>query len=403
MSKREQLKKLRDREMLKILDLLPEARKAADGMRETILSNLVMIGEVASPTFGEERRVRLILERLSEYGLQECFMDEKQNGVGVLLGRGRARRNILVVANSDSVAEQSEDPMIEVMPDRVLGPFVGDNSLALAALVSLPPLLEKLGIRLESNLVLMAASRSLGRGNLEGLRSFLNKREIPIHYGICVDGVQLGRLNHKSLGMLRGDITCRLPDDYDWTTFGSAGSIIPMNEVITRISGISLPRRPVTSMVLGSVHGGIAYHNIARQTNLCFEARSESGDMLEKIEQQLNDIVDDTAADSGISVSLDVFARRKPGGIRISHPLVRSARAVLSKLGIKPVIYSTTSGLAALQSRKIPSVTVGFTRGERLGRLDEIEEVAMIEPMSAGMAQLLGIILSVDGGLCDEK
>ncbi len=389
--------------MKKVLGMLPAIRDASAEMRDVILSNLVMIGEVAAPTFGEEHRVRLLLDRLSEYGLHECSIDEKQSGLGILLGRGRAKRNILVVANSDSIAEDSEDPMIEVQTDRVVGPFVGDNSLALAAMVSIPPLLEKLGIRLESNLVLMAASRSLGRGNLEGLRSFLNRRKSPIHFGLCIDGVQLGRLNHKSLGMLRGDITCRLPNDYDWSTFGSMGSIIPMNDIVTRISRVSLPRRPVTSIVLGSLHGGIAYHNIARQTILCFEVRSESQDMLNRVERQLRDIVDETAADSGTGVSLDIFARRKPGGIRISHPLVRCARDVLSTLGIKPMLYSSTSALAALQSRRIPAVTVGFTKGERLGQLDEIEEIAMIDPMSSGMAQLVGILLAIDGGLCDEK
>ncbi len=389
--------------MKKIFGLLPAFREAAAGMRNVLLSNLVMIGEVASPTFGEERRVRLILERFSEYGLHECSMDEKQNGFGVLLGRRRSRRNILVVANSDSISEQSDDPMIEVLSDRVVGPFVGDNSLALAAMVSIPLLLEKLGIRLDSNLVFMAASRSLGRGNLEGLRSFLNKREIPISFGLCMEGVQIGRLNHKSLGMLRGDITCRLPDDYDWSTFGSMGSIIPMNDVITRISGISLPRRPRTSIVLGSLHGGIAYHNVARQTILCFEARSESRELLKRVEHQISDIVDETAADSGTSVSLDIFARRKPGGILISHPLVRCARDVLHTLGIKPMLYPSTSALAALQSRKIPAITVGLTSGERLGQLDEIEEIAMIEPMAVGMAQVAGILLAMDGGSCDEK
>jgi len=125
--------------------------------------------------------------------------------------------------------------------------------------------------------------------------------------------------------------------------------------------------------------------------------------MLKRVEQQIKDVVDDVSSDSGLSVTLDIFARRKAGGLRISHPLVRCAGAMLAGLNIKPMRYSTTSLLAALLSRKIPSITLGFTNGERMGQLDEIEEIALIEPMASGMAQFVGVLLAMDGGLCDDK
>ena len=73
-------------------------------------------------------------------------------------------------------------------------------------MVSLPTLFEKLQIRLKSNLVFMAAVKSLGRGNLEGLKYFLANSSLPIHAGLCLEGVQLGRLNYSCLGMFRGEI-----------------------------------------------------------------------------------------------------------------------------------------------------------------------------------------------------
>lgn len=386
-----------------LLEYLPGIRDAAKNLRENVLADLVMIGEIPAPTFNEEKRIQFLLQKFSECGLQNCSMDEKMNGFGILPGK-QDTRNILVVANSDTLNEQDKNIMVEIRVDQVVGPFVGDNSLALAAMTSIPPLLEQMDIQLGSNLIFMAASRSLGRGNVEGLRFFLADGAMPIHFGLCIEGVQLGRLNYSCLGMLRGDIICRLPDDYDWSRFGSTGAIIPMNDVITRISNIPLPHRPLTNLILGSIQGGISYQNIARHTTLCFEVRSESATILNKVQQQMEDITAEVTANSGIDITLDIFARREPGGIKISHPLVRSARAVLKALDIQPMMYPTTSAVAApLIHEKIPVVTLGVTRGERRNELEEIEEVVDIEPIPTGMAQLAGVLLAMDGGFADGR
>lgn len=385
-----------------ILKRLPEFRDAAAAMQDILLANLVMIGEVPSPTGAEDRRVQLILQRLSESGLQNCSSDEKGNGYGVLFGEQGAQ-NILVSAHADTFVSDAVDQTIEVGQDRLVGPFVGDNSLALAAMVSLPTLFERLQIRLKSNLLFLAAAKALGRGNLEGLKHFLANSVMPIHAGLCLDGVQLGRLNYSCLGMLRGDIVCRLPDDYNWAQFGVAGAIIPMNDVISRINKIALPRRPLTSIVFGSIEGGIAYHNIARQVTLRFEVRCEASDLLKQIRQQIENIAAEVTAQSGVKVKLDIFAEREPGSIDISHPLVQSGRAIISALGLEPMLYPTTSALAAFIDKKIPAVTLGIATGERKGELDEIDESVRIAPIFTGMAQLAGMILAMDQGGARES
>jgi acetylornithine deacetylase/succinyl-diaminopimelate desuccinylase-like protein len=198
--------------------------------------------------------------------------------------------------------------------------------------------------------------------------------------------------------MLRGDIVCRLPDDYNWAQFGASGAIIPINDVISRINKIALPRRPLTSIVMGSIEGGITYHNIARQVTLRFEVRCEESDLLKQIRQQIENIVAEVSAQSGVKVKLDIFAEREPGGIDISHPMVQNARAIITALGLEPMLYPTTSALAAFIERKIPAVTLGLAVGERKGELDEIDESVSIAPIFTGMAQLAGVILAMDQG-----
>ncbi|OGV42691.1 MAG: hypothetical protein A2X46_05340 [Lentisphaerae bacterium GWF2_57_35] len=384
-----------------ILDRLPTIRQTADELRDTLLANLIMIGEIPAPTFNEAARVQFLLQRFTECGLQNCSADEKGNGIGLLPGADPAR-TILLSAPVDTFVSDDVDQAIQLEKDRVIGPFVGDNCLALAAMTSLPTLLDRLQIHLKSHVIFLAAAQSLNRGNLGGLRFFLAHPPWPIVNGICLEGVQLGRLNHICLGMRRGEIVCRLPDNYDWMQFGKSGSIVPMSDVISQISRISLPQRPLTSLVLGSIHGGISYHNIARETRLGFELRSESSEILTRIEEEIRDITLSEASRTGMQFELDIFTRREPGGIGISHPLVKSAQAIQEKLEIVPMLYSTTSALAAHCDLRIPSVTLGITMGERSHELDEIKEWAPLPPMAQGMAQLVGLLLAIDGGLCDD-
>ncbi len=381
-----------------IIQQLPRYKAEAGGVRDVVLADLVMIGEKPAPTFREEARIQFISNRFNECGLQNCSVDEKGNGIGVLPGT-EGKQNVLLVTNADSLVEDTRDQTIEISAERAIGPFVGDNSIALAVLTVLPLYLERLQIRFKSNLVFLASTRSLGRGNLEGIRFFLANASLPVHVGLCLESVQLGRLNYSCMGMLRGDIHCRLPDNYNWAQFGTTGTVIPMSDVIRQISEIPLPHRPLTSMILGSIQGGISYGNVARETVLGFEIRSESSETLNQLKQQIEDITEEATAKTGTRFSLDLFAQREPGGLDIGHPLVRNARAVVAALGLQPMLYATTSQLSALKDSKVPGLTLGITTGERRNELDEIDESVAIEPISTGLAQFVGVLQSIDEGL----
>jgi len=380
-----------------VIDDLPRMVREVTALRENVLANLVMIGEISAPTYREAQRIRFLQDRFSEAGLQNCSTDEVGNGLGIYPGRD-GEKNILVVAHADTVIPETVDHTISVDSERVIGPGVGDNSLGLAVIASLPTVLERLGIALESNLILMGASRSLGRGNLEGLRFFLANNVLPIRSGVCVEGVQLGRLSYSSLGMMRGDITCKVPEEYDWSRFGAAGAITIMNEVINRIVEIPLPRRPKTSIVFGSIQGGRSYGPIATDAVLRFEIRSESKEMAQDIADRIENIAGEASAQSRAEVKLDIFASRDPGGIEFGHPLCRAVRRIMKALGLEPRIGPSMSELSALIDRHIPALTIGMTQGEHLHRHDE---AIMIEPIFSGIAQLVAILLAVDRGYGD--
>lgn len=380
-----------------IVRQLPAFREVAVSFQNYFLNDLVMIGEIPAPTFNEEARIQWIANRFSDAGLEQCTVDGHGNGSGMLPGT-RGHQNILLTAHADTLPTEREDQTIEVHADRLVGPFVGDNSIALATLTTLPALLEKLQVRLKSNLLVVASTRTLGRGNLEGLRSFIAGAP-PCAAGVCVESVQLGRMNYSCMGMLRAEIHARLPASYNWEQYGATGSIIPISDVVSRISRIPLPRRPLTHIIMGSLHGGITHNNIARESTLAFEVRSESMEILKQTKEKIEDITEEVAASSGVQVSLDILAERAPGGLDISHPFVRRGRAILSGLGLQPQLYATTSELAALLDAGIPGLTVAITTGERKNDLAEIEESVAIPPIATGLAQLIGLLLVMDEGV----
>lgn len=362
------------------------------GLNEILLGNLVMLGEIPAPTFGESERIDFLIDRFREADLDRQSVDEVGNGVGILEGAD-GNGNILLVAHADTVFDGKADHTIQVRPGRVSGPGVADNSLGLAFLATLPHLLDALDIRLSNNLVLMGATRSLGRGNLEGLRFFLSNYDRPIKAGLGIEGVELGRLSHTSIGMKRGEIHCQVPEQYDWSRFGESSAILTLNEVINRINEIKTPMRPRTSIIMGSIQGGSSFDTTALSATLRFEIRSESSEWVERISRQFGEIVTEVASRTGDTVELDIFAERKPGGIPNSHPLVRRVKRIMEELDISPYPGPSTSELSAFIDREIPAVTLGLTRGDNLHEKNESIE---IDPLYRGIAQAIGAILAID-------
>jgi len=377
---------------------LPSVEEELRKMKNILLSNLIMIGETPAPTFCEADRAEMIIDRLSKGGLENCSTDEEGNALGILGGESR-KRNILISANLDTVFDETNDHTITMKKDKVTGPGLSDNTIGLALLASLPNFLDHLEISFKSNIILMGAAKSLGRGNNKGLQFFLDNSGIPITAGICLEGVHLGRLSHSSIGMMRGEIECDVPKGYDWTRFGAVGAIDLLHKVISDIESIPLPSSPKTSVVLGSINAGHTFNEIARKGILRFEIRSESKEMVDQIHDRISDIVMETSIRAGTPVTLEKIAERSPGGIPFSHPLVRAAHGAMTALGIEPRSMPSSSELAVFIEKEIPAIVVGLTDGYNL---NEQDEEMLINPLFKGAAQIIGVLKAIDGGFEHE-
>lgn len=376
---------------------LPRFEKGLKDLSEILLANLVMIGEVPAPTFNEEDRIQFLMDRFTEAGITDCSTDEAGNGIGVING-SVGNKSILINAHADTVFSTKVDHTMLVSKDSIKGPGVADNSLGLAILASFPYILNSLDIELTDNLILLGGVKSLGRGDLEGIRFFLDNNSFNISTALCLEGIELGRLSYSSIGMLRGEIRCIVPETYDWTRFGEASAIQTLNEVINKINDIRMPKRPRTSIVMGSISGGSSFNTTALEATLQFEVRSESAEVVDGVGQRIEEIGIEVASKMGDEVQVDIFARRKPGGIPFAHPLNKCSRNIMEELDLEPRLAPSISELSALIDKEIPALTLGVTTGDQLHKPNETIKIA---PIYKGITQILGILLAIDGGYCD--
>lgn len=364
-----------------------------EGYREIILANLVMMGEIPAPTFHEQARIDFLQQRFTESGLHNVSCDEVGNGAAVLPG-SEGNRNILVSAHADTPFPATIEHTLSLYPERAIGPGIADNSLGLSMIATLPMLLEYLDIRLRSNLILMGATRSLGRGDLAGLRFFLSNASVPIAAGLSVEGVQLGRLNYASQASLDAEITCRIADRQPGEAGERSSAVLVLNQVIQHLCEVVGPR----DLVLGSVEGGTAFKTPAPNAILRIELQQRSNDKLTELVRIIDTIVEDIAAHTGAQLRFEIIARSNAGGLDPQHPLVENARSIITALGVEPCKDCHSTAASCFHDQGVPGLVIGITQGHRLNQPDEEIE---IEPIFRGIAQLIGILMAVDGGCCD--
>ena len=55
-----------------LLKDIPRQIENLRSVRETFLTDAVLLGEIPSPTFGEQERIRLVMDRFRENGAGHC-------------------------------------------------------------------------------------------------------------------------------------------------------------------------------------------------------------------------------------------------------------------------------------------------------------------------------------------
>lgn len=386
-----------------ILKKLPFFVDRMKSIKESVISNIVLIGQTPGATFEEDARADIFLERLSCAMVDESGKDQFKNAIGIIKGTDAENNDpIVLTANLDTVYSADDaDHNYIVRKNTITGPNVLDNTISLGILATLPQIFRHLDLSFSSDIVLAGVKQSIGRGNLRGIRNFLNTWSRPIRGGLIMEGQKIGHFSYYSEGIIRGEISCDIPTTGDFSVHRfRPNAILVLNEAINEMLFINLPQRPRCRIMIGRIDGGHKHGEIACNARLGFEIQSDSDEMVKKVFEKIEDIVEGIAHEHSVALKLETITVQNAASLKYAHPLVKCEISVMKSLGLKPVSESSESELSVFLSRNIPALALGVTTGKNA----HLPNATMrINPMFTGIAQMIGLIMAIDKGICDDQ
>lgn len=384
--------------------------KSLAKLKELIISNILILGQEPVKLLNlkdddvrlPDRSPRSVLfaERLSSLpSIDGCAVDDFGNPIAVLKGTNPEKKPIVIAAHMDIFQEDEENLNLSVTKDSIVGPGVADNSASVGVLASLPEILDALDLEFESDIYLIGFCESLGNKNLRSARNFLAHWRTPIKAAVLLEGVEIGRLNYYSLGMVGSEIAVEIPVLTGWEHTGATNAIIILNEVINRIMAIRIPHRPMCRIVIGRMEAGMKRGDAALFGTIGFEIVSDSMELVNDIYAQVQNIVEGLSYEHRVAIRINKHGESGAYSLGYDHPLVKGAIKVMEKLKIVAKIASSESELALFLEKGIPSITIGLTHGENK---HQDSALIKIDPLYTGIAQLLGILQIIDKGWDDE-
>lgn len=340
--------------------------------------------QIPSPTFHEDRKAEIIRQRFQALGLA----DVKRDAVGNILARipgQEAGRSLVFSAHMDTVFPENFPLTLNCLPDRIVGPGIGDNALGLAGLLVLPEILLAIHQQPRHNIWLAATTAEEGLGDLQGIRAVTARLgSQPLAY-ISLEGLGLGNLLHRGLGVERYRITMNTSGGHSWADYGQASAIHELARLAARLIGIRLPQKPRTTLNIGTIQGGTSINTIASSAWMELDLRSENVHGLEELSAKVKQNVESSRR-VDVDLQIEQIGRRPSGDLPRDHPLIKVISTILSELGLEPRLDIASTEANLPLSLGYPALTIGLTTG---GHAHSAQEYIQIGPIEKGLLQLL--------------
>jgi tripeptide aminopeptidase len=368
-------------------------RAAAQAVTPDVLELTALISAVPSPT-GEETAKSLLVERLFATAGLTTERDAIGDVVGVIPGRMESRPGVsklVVAAHIDTVFPISTPLEIKQSSDRLSGPGVGDNSVAVAAAIKLADLLRIAGEVPAVDVLLTGNVGEEGLGNLRGIREVLGSRS-DIGAVVALEGHNLGRVTHVAVGSRRFRITVKGPGGHSWGDFGRPNAIHGLSRLIAELDAIPLPRSPKTTLNVGMINGGVSVNTIAPEASCLLDLRSIDESALRRLSDRVTRLVERSNRGDAVVYAAESIGERPAGVVSADSPIVQLAAGTLTALDLEPSFDASSTDANVPIAAGIPAVCIGLTTGGNVHRTDEFID---LEPVSKGVTQLALLTLAL--------
>ncbi len=355
-----------------------------------LLDLAIAIQQVPAPTFHEAERGQFVRARFAEEGLQDVEIDSAGNVYARLPQPVANYQNkpLVVSAHLDTVFPTSVDLSVRREPERILAPGIGDNSLGVAGMFGLLWALTERQLSLPGDLWLVANVCEEGLGNLRGMQALVDRfGSSPLAY-IVVEGMALGQVYQRGLGVQRYRLTVRTAGGHSWIDYGQPSAVHELTALSTCITALELPRQPRTTLNVGIISGGSSVNTIAAEAMLELDLRSESATALEDLAGQVEQIVH-SVQKPGVWIELENIGQRPSGELPAEHKLVKLAQDCLRSVGVEARLSIGSTDANLPLSLGYPSITIGLTTG---GKAHSVHEYINIAPLEKGIEQLVQLV-----------
>jgi tripeptide aminopeptidase len=327
-----------------------------EALARRVVARTAEIAAVPAPTGEEAARAALVAEWWRRDGWGDVRADASGNVWAQ--ARGGAGGAIVLAAHLDTVFPADLPHVVLERDGRLVGPSVGDDSVALAALSEVGALLAGTSGR---PVWLLATTGEEGLGNLRGAIGALEGFEAPMDAFVAVEGNYLGRVSATGVGSLRWRVRVAGPGGHAWEASDAPSAIhvaAGMIEGLARLKAGS----GRSAVNVGRVGGGEAINARARECWFDLDIRADDPASLSALEAQAR-IVIQTTGPADIRAAIEELGRRPAGALGTGHPLIRAALAALADAGIVPTLVATSTDANAAHDRGIPAVALGITTG----------------------------------------
>jgi tripeptide aminopeptidase len=356
-----------------------------------VLDLAIRIQQIPAPTFYESQRSAFLQTAFIQQGLLDVTRDGIDNVFGRLAGAG-TQPPVVVSAHLDTVFPEGTDLRLTQTEAKISGPGIGDNSLGVAGLVGVLNLLRQSG-PLKGDVWFIANTREEGLGNLKGMRTVVERFGSETSAYIVLEGIGLGRVTHRGLGVTRYRVTMNTQGGHSWANFGRPSAVHELARFASRLEDLSLPTEPRTTYNIGVFTGGTSVNVIASEAHLELDLRSEDVNALTNLCTQVKDLAESfsQSGNDSVNVILDIIGQRPAGEIPADHPLVQGAVHSLRELGLTPQLGIGSTDANVPLSLGFPAICLGLTTGMDA---HSSSESIHTEPIRLGLQHVVDVIRS---------
>jgi acetylornithine deacetylase/succinyl-diaminopimelate desuccinylase-like protein len=312
-----------------------------------------------------------------------------------------------------------ETPLHPVLEGETLrAPGACDNGAGVVGMMAVARALVLAQAEVPVPLVFMGNVGEEGEGDLRGVRHLYAQESLAgrIAAHIVLDGAGAESAVTEALGSRRFKVTVKGPGGHSFTDAGTPNPITALASALAILAQTPLPEDPLTTLNLGTIHGGTSVNSIPECAVAAIDFRSTSPRQLERLESILRNAIEEAVAhwnglakpaaarERGLlSFTIEKIGDRPAAQLDSDSPLMEMLRAVDRHLGLRTeqLLGSTDANIPL--SLGVQSLSMGaggdgggaHTQGEWYSAEDRETGLKRVLLLTWGMAEWAAETLGV--------